>query len=105
MRQVIAGKTRHPMMPDVPTTAEAGIPGFELEAWVALFAPAGTPPAVVNKISQGVKQSLEQADTKQRAAQQGVELRYQPPQALSAFLRKEIDYWGNVIRTANITLD
>lgn len=101
----IAGKTRHPMLPNVPTTAEAGIPGFELEAWVALFAPAGTPPAVVNKISQGVKQSLEQADTKQRAAQQGVELRYQPPQALGAFLRKEIDYWGQVIKTANITLD
>jgi len=101
----IAGKTRHPMRPNVPTTAEAGIPGFELEAWVALFAPAGTPPAVVNKISQGVKQSLEQSDTKQRAAQQGVELRYQPPQELGAFLRKEIDYWGQVIKTANITLD
>jgi tripartite-type tricarboxylate transporter receptor subunit TctC len=101
----IAGKTRHPMMPNVPTTAEAGIPGFELEAWVALFAPAGTPPAVVNKISHGVKQSLEQPDTKQRAAQQGVELRYQSPQALGTFLRKEIDYWGQVIKTANITLD
>ena len=40
----VAGKTRHPGLPNVPTTAEAGLKGFELEAWVAIFAPAGTPP-------------------------------------------------------------
>jgi tripartite-type tricarboxylate transporter receptor subunit TctC len=101
----IAGKSRHPMMPNVPTTAEAGLPGFELEAWVGLFAPAGTPTAIINKLSQEVKLSLEQPEAKQRAAAQGVELRYQSPDALGAFLRKEIDYWGKVIRTANITLD
>jgi tripartite-type tricarboxylate transporter receptor subunit TctC len=101
----IAGKSRHPMMPNVPTTAEAGLPGFELEAWVGIFAPAGTPPAVVNKLSGEIKNALDQADTKQRAAAQGVELRYQSPEALGSFLRKEIDYWGKVIKTANITLD
>jgi tripartite-type tricarboxylate transporter receptor subunit TctC len=101
----IAGKSRHPMMPNVPTTAEAGLPGFELEAWVGIFAPAGTPPAVVNKLSGEIKNALEQADTKQRAAAQGVELRYLSPEALGSFLRKEIDYWGKVIKTANITLD
>jgi tripartite-type tricarboxylate transporter receptor subunit TctC len=93
------------MMPTIPTTAEAGLQGFELEAWVGLFAPAGTPPALVAKLSEGVKQSLELPETKQRAAAQGVELRYQSPEALGGFLRKEIDYWGNVIRTAKITLD
>jgi tripartite-type tricarboxylate transporter receptor subunit TctC len=93
------------MMPNVPTTAEAGLPGFELEAWVGLFAPAGTPPAVINTLSQEVKNSLELPETKQRAAAQGVELRYQSPEALGNFLRKEIDYWGKVIKTANITLD
>jgi tripartite-type tricarboxylate transporter receptor subunit TctC len=101
----IAGKSRHPMMPNVPTTAEAGLPGFELEAWVGIFAPAGTPPAVVNKLSGEIKNALDQADTKQRAAAQGVELRYQSPEALGSFLRKEIDHWGKVIKTANITLD
>jgi tripartite-type tricarboxylate transporter receptor subunit TctC len=101
----IAGKTRHPMLPNVPTTAEAGVPGVELEAWTGLFAPAGTPPAVVNKLSQEVKKALELPETKQRAAAQGVELRYQSPEALAEFLRKEIDYWGKVIKTANISLD
>lgn len=101
----IAGKSRHPMLPNVPTTAEAGVPGVELEAWVGLFAPAGTPPALVNKISQEVKKSLELPETKQRAAAQGVELRYQSPEVLADFLRKEITYWGKVIKTANISLD
>lgn len=101
----IAGKSRHPMMPTVPTTAEAGLPGFELEAWVALFAPAGTPAALVSKLSQEVKHASELPEAKERAAAQGVELRYLPPDALAALLRKEIDYWGNVIRKANITLD
>jgi tripartite-type tricarboxylate transporter receptor subunit TctC len=101
----IAGKSRHPMLPNVPTSAEAGVPGFELEAWVGIFAPAGTPPAVINKLSQEIKNVLDQPDTKQRAAAQGVEPRYQAPEALASFLRKEIDYWDKVIKTANITLD
>jgi tripartite-type tricarboxylate transporter receptor subunit TctC len=101
----IAGKARHPMMPNVPTSAEAGLPGFELEAWVGIFAPAGTPPALVNKLSQEIKNALDQPDTKQRAAVQGVEPRYQSPEALASFLRKEMVYWDKVIKTANITLD
>jgi tripartite-type tricarboxylate transporter receptor subunit TctC len=101
----IAGKSRHPMMPNVPTTDEAGLPGFELEAWVGLFAPAGTPPATVAKLSQEIKNALEQPDAKQRAAAQGIELRYMGPDALASLLRKELDYWGKVIRTAKITLD
>lgn len=101
----IAGKTRHPMLPNIPTTAEAGLPGFELEAWVGLFAPANTPPALINKISQEVKKTLELPETKQRAAAQGVDPNYLPPEALGALVRKELDYWGKVIKKANITLD
>ncbi|SNS84183.1 Tripartite-type tricarboxylate transporter, receptor component TctC [Noviherbaspirillum humi] len=101
----VAGKSRHPMLPNVPTTAEAGLPGFELEAWVALFAPAGTPQPVIAKLSEEVKLALDQPDTKSRAAAQGVELRYQSPEALGAMVKKELDYWGGVIKKANITLD
>jgi tripartite-type tricarboxylate transporter receptor subunit TctC len=101
----IAGKNRHPMLPNVPTTAEAGVQGFELESWVGLFAPAGTPAATVNKLSEEVKAALEQPDAKSRAAAQGIELRYLGPDALNALVKKEIEYWGKVIKTANITLD
>ena len=54
----VAAKTRHPLMPDVPTTAEAGYPSFELEAWVALFAPAGTPRAVIEKLTAATSEAL-----------------------------------------------
>lgn len=101
----VAGKSRHPNLPNVPTTAEAGLPGFELEAWVALFAPAGTPQPVINKLSQDVKLALEQPDVKARAATQGVEVRYMPPDALDGLVKKELVYWGDVIKKANITLD
>jgi tripartite-type tricarboxylate transporter receptor subunit TctC len=101
----VAGRSRHPMMPNVPTTAEAGVPDFSLEAWVGLFAPAGTPPEVVAKLSEEVRKSLETPESRQRAAAQGVEIRYLPPDALRSLLRRELDYWGKLIRTANITAD
>jgi tripartite-type tricarboxylate transporter receptor subunit TctC len=101
----VAGKNRHPMMPDVPTTAEAGLPDFTLEAWVGLFAPTGTPPALVNQLSNGVKQALETPEARKLAAAQGVEIRYLPPAALGTLLNSELVYWRNVITKANIQLD
>ena len=101
----IAGKTRHPMMPTVPTTAEAGLPDFTLEAWVGLFAPAGTPPALVTQLSNGVKQALETPEAKKQAAAQGVEVRYLNPAALGSLVNTELGYWNKVITQANIKLD
>jgi len=101
----VTSKTRHPMMPDVPTTAEAGLPGFELEAWVGLFAPAGTPPDVIAKLSESVKQVLAQPETKKRADTLGIEPRYLGPEALAALVKKDTDYWGKVIKARNIKAD
>lgn len=99
----VTGKTRHSMLPNVPTTAEAGLPGFELEAWVGLFAPAGTPPAVVNQLSAQVKKALELPETKQRAAIQGIEPRYLDPEQLGALVKTDTEYWGGIIRNRQIT--
>jgi len=101
----VTSKTRHPMMPDVPTTAEAGLPGFELEAWVGLFAPAGTPPDVIAKLSESVKQVLAQPETKKRADTLGIEPRYLGPEALAALVKKDTEYWGKVIKARNIKAD
>ena len=101
----VTGKTRHPSMPNVPTTAEAGLPSFQLESWVALYAPASTPAPVIAKLSEAVKKSLEQAEVKQRADTAGVEVRYQNPQQMDALLKKELPYWNKVIKAANIKLD
>jgi tripartite-type tricarboxylate transporter receptor subunit TctC len=101
----VTSKARHPMLPDVPTTAEAGLPGFELEAWVGLFAPAGTPPDVIDRLSAALKTSLESPDVQKRAALQGVEPRFLGPQALGALVQRETDHWGKVIKANHITVD
>ena len=101
----VTGKTRHPGLPTVPTTTEAGLKGFELEAWVAVFAPVGTPPDVIQKLTAGLKQSLEQAETKTRATAAGIELRYLPPDALDAMVKQETEFWAKTIKSAGITAD
>jgi len=101
----IAGKSRHPGLPSVPTTAEAGLKGFELEAWVGIFAPAGTPPDVVTKLSSQIKQALEQTETKTRANNAGIELRYLPPEALDDLVKRETTFWAKTIKAAGITAD
>ena len=98
----VAGKARHPGMPAVPTTAEAGLKGFELEAWVGIFAPAGTPPDVVTKLSASIKSALELPETKTRADAAGVELRYMAPAALDALVKKDTDFWSKTIKSAGI---
>jgi len=101
----VTGKTRHPGMPDVPTTAEAGLPIFQLESWVALYAPAKTPASVIAKLSEDVKKSLALPEVKERADTAGVELRYLTPMQTDALLKKELPFWNKAIKSANITLD
>ena len=101
----VTGKNRHPGMPNVPTTAEAGLASFQLESWVALYAPAGTPAPVVTKLTDSVKKSLVLPEIKERADAAGVELRYLNPPAMDALLKKELPYWYKAIKSANITLD
>lgn len=101
----VTGKYRHPGMPNVPTTAEAGLPSFQLESWVALYAPAGTPASVVTKLTNSVKQSLALPEIKERADAAGVELRYLGPSQTDALVKKEIPFWAKAIKAANITLD
>lgn len=101
----VTGKSRHPGLPNVPTTAEAGLAGFELEAWVGLFAPAGTPPAVIQQITEKVKAALATPEAKTAAERSGVELRYLGPDALAALVTKETAYWGALIKAKDIRAD
>ena len=101
----VTSKARHPMLPNVPTTAEAGLAGFELEAWVGLFAPAGTPPAIIAQLAEAAKKALETPEAKARGAAQGIEVRYLGPDALAALVKKDTAYWGNVIKSRKITAD
>lgn len=102
---VVAAKSRHPLMPTVPTSAEAGFPGFELEAWVALFAPAGTPAANVTRLAAAAQAALQDPEVMKAMAAAGVEIRFQNPQTLDQTVRTDLAHWSKVIREAKITLD
>jgi tripartite-type tricarboxylate transporter receptor subunit TctC len=101
----VAAKTRHPLMPDVPTTAEAGYPSFQLEAWVALFAPAGTPRPVIEKLTAAVAETLKAPEVVEHARATGMAIRFMPPGELDATVKADLDYWSKVIREAKITAD
>jgi tripartite-type tricarboxylate transporter receptor subunit TctC len=101
----VAGKTRHPGLPNVPTTAEAGLKGFELEAWIGIFAPAGTPADIVAQLSNQIKTALELPETKTRADTAGVELRYLPPGGLDALVKSDTEFWAKTISAAGIKAD
>ena len=101
----VAAKARHPLLPNVPTTAEAGYPNFELEAWVALFAPAGTPPDAIAKLTAATQESLNSAAVIERARTTGMSIRFMVPAELDATVKSDLQYWSKVIRDARITAD
>lgn len=101
----VTGKIRHAGMPDVPTMAEAGYPNFDLESWVALYAPAGTPAAVIDKLADTVKRSLALPESKQRADVAGIEVRFVAPTEMTKLLDRDIADWTQAIKAASIQLD
>lgn len=101
----VASKNRIPLLPDVPTTAEAGFPGFELDAWVALFAPADTPDAIVTTLTEAVQKTLAAERVQQSLQAAGVQVRYMTPAQLDQQVRQDIDYWQPVIRKAGISIE
>jgi tripartite-type tricarboxylate transporter receptor subunit TctC len=90
--------------PDIPTLNETGIPGYDYSTWYALFMPAGTPRAAIDKVSQATRKVLAQNETRQRLEGQGVEALGGTPAELGAYLKSETDKWGKVVRAAGIPL-
>lgn len=101
----VTGKIRHPGMPQVPTVAEAGLSNFELESWVAIYAPTGTPAAVLQKLSGDLKRAMELPETRQRAEAAGIEVRYLSPAETTRVLERETVDWNKAIKAANIRMD
>lgn len=101
----IAGNARHPLLPDVPTSGEQGMPDFKLDAWVALFAPAGTPDAIVSRLSDTLVKKLDTAQIRDRAAQAGVAVRPMGSAQLAQTVAADTAYWSKVIKSAHITVD
>ena len=93
---------RSSALPNVPTVAESGLPGFDYSLWVGLFAPAGTPPEVIDKIARDVRAASQSADVKERFAALGAEAMPMTPQEFTKFVQNEIDESAKVIKAAGI---
>jgi tripartite-type tricarboxylate transporter receptor subunit TctC len=89
-------------MPDVPTIAESGFPGFEANVWHAFIAPKGTPPAIVEKLRAEIHKALADPEVKERLANLGAEVSPSTPQELAALVRTEHERYAKLIREANI---
>lgn len=93
---------RSSVLPNVPTVAESGVPGFDYSLWVGMFAPAGTPQPVIEKIAQDVRTAAQSADVKERLATLGAEPVPMTPQEFTKFLHTEIEDSAKVIKAAGI---
>lgn len=101
----VTTEARHPALPDVPTTAEAGMPALAVQNWTALMVPARTPDAVVQKLGDEVLQIMRLPEIEERARQQGFNVDARGPQAFGDFLAQEIARWAGVINAAGIRAD
>ena len=99
----VAGERRSALKPDIPTVAEAGVPGFGVRSWTALFAPRTTPPEIVARLNGAVRECLTDTATKARLAELGTEAEPSAPAELDRFVRQEFDLWTPVIRAAKVT--
>jgi tripartite-type tricarboxylate transporter receptor subunit TctC len=101
----LASDQRHPAFPEIPTTAEAGLPGFKLDGWFALFAPAGTPQPIVDRLNAAMRKVARMDITRERANQLGTVLKDWTAAEMDSFAKSEVAEWGKVIRDNNITMD
>lgn len=92
-------------LPNVPTAAESGLKGYELDSWFALYAPAGTPADIVQLLNTEVNRILSTAEVRKKAEESGTTVETQSPAQLAAFTQKELTHWGQVIKNARITLE
>ena len=101
----VSSAKRFPTMPDIPTVAEMGMPGFETGSFQGIVAPAGTPPEVVNKLHATVTAVLNTPEMKERLDKAGAELRPQSPAQFGGFIRSEKDRWAKVVKESGAKFD
>ncbi len=98
----VTGARRSPVVPDVPTVIEAGVPGYEVAQWNGFLAPARTPRAIIIKLNAEIGKVLEQADIRDKLAGEGAEIGGGSPERFGAFLAADYARWGKVVKEANI---
>jgi tripartite-type tricarboxylate transporter receptor subunit TctC len=96
------GTTRLAAMPDVPTAAEAGLPGYEAVGWMGVYGPRGTPPAIVDKMAAEIAAAMSAPDVREKLAAMGFQPATDTPAQFDAYLRAEQAKWAKVAREANV---
>ncbi|MES2635164.1 MAG: tripartite tricarboxylate transporter substrate binding protein [Pseudomonadota bacterium] len=101
----VSSERRSPAAPDLPTVAEAGVPGYSAVAWAGLLAPKGTPPQTVAALNAAVTKIMNEPEVKEKLAGLGADFSANTPKGFDQFIRSEITRWGDVIRRANLKVD
>ena len=99
----MSGTRRSPQLPNVPTIAEAGLPGFEVNVWYGLFAPRGTPPAILEKIATDVRTLVRTPEMRERFGALGVDAEGSTPAEFKAYFRNDVEKWRKVVRAAGVS--
>jgi len=102
---VVTSSRRSPELPDVPTVAESGFPGFDAPAWWAVLAPAKTPPEIVKRLNEALNQALKNPDVAAKLAGQGISVTGGSVESARSFIDKQVDTWARVVRENNIKPD
>jgi tripartite-type tricarboxylate transporter receptor subunit TctC len=101
----VTSAERSPAFPNLPTVAEAGVPGYDAEAWYGLFASAKTPPEIIDRLNKAAASAVKADAFKKLSVNEGLVMVASPPSELDRYFREEEDRWRKVIRDAGIKAD
>jgi tripartite-type tricarboxylate transporter receptor subunit TctC len=101
----VAATKRHPQLPELPTAAEAGLPGYEVIAWMGLVAPRGTPPDVVKRLSAEVVKVLQAKEVRDGLFNQGLQVAGNSPEEFAAFIANESVRWSRAVTASGAKVD
>ena len=101
----ISGAKRSPVLPEVQTMIEGGLPGFEATSWYCVVAPAGTPRPVIDRLNAEIIKALNTPEVKQRLSEDGADLETTTPEGLAAFVRAELPKWAKAVKDSGAKID
>jgi tripartite-type tricarboxylate transporter receptor subunit TctC len=101
----VTSATRSPLFPDLPTVAESGVPGYDMRLWVGLFAPTGTPPAIVEKLHTEIARFVQRPDIKAQLISMGIEPGGDDPAQVKAIINAETPRFAKIVRDADIEVE
>lgn len=99
----VTGTKRSPLLPDVPTVSESGVPGYSVTSWYGVFAPAGTPQEIIGKLNTDISAALKNADVTNKLTALGAEVATTTPEEFGRIVRDEIKKWAKVVQTSGAT--